>query len=134
MAAAYIIIGWLIMQAGEVMGPALRLPEWVNSLLAFFLILGAEALLFAWAFELTPDGLKKEKDVDHSKSITTNTGRKLDFTIIGLLVLALGYFGYDKLVLSPAREIVHICWMLISQCNKPSITLPLRVSSTACRS
>ena len=108
-AAAYIIIGWLIMQAGEVMGPALRLPEWVNSLLAFFLILGFPlAMFFAWAFELTPDGLKKEKDVDHSKSITPNTGRKLDFTIIGLLVLTLGYFGFDKLVLSPAREIALI--------------------------
>jgi len=108
-AAAYFIIGWLIMQAGEVMGPALRLPEWVSSLLAFFLILGFPlAMFFAWAFELTPDGLKKEKDVDHSKSIAPNTGRKLNFTIIGLLVLALGYFGYDKLVLSPAREIALI--------------------------
>ena len=97
------------MQAGEVMRPALHLPEWVNSLLAFFLILGFPlAMFFAWAFELTPDGLKKEKDVDHSKSIAPNTGRKLDFTIIGLLVLALGYFGYDKLVLSPAREIALI--------------------------
>ena len=91
------------------MRPALHLPEWVNSLLAFFLILGFPlAMFFAWAFELTPDGLKKEKDVDHSKSIAPNTGRKLDFTIIGLLVLALGYFGYDKLVLSPAREIALI--------------------------
>ena len=63
-AAAYIIISWLIMQAGEVMSPALRLPEWVNSMLAFFLILGFPlALLFAWAFEMTPEGLKMEKDV-----------------------------------------------------------------------
>jgi len=91
------------------MGPALRLPEWVNSLLAFFLILGFPlAMFFAWAFELTPDGLKKEKDVDRSKPITPLTERKLDFTIIGLLVLALGYFGYDKLVLSSAREIALI--------------------------
>ena len=49
-AAAYIIVGWLIMQAGEVMGPALRLPEWINSALAFFLILGFPlAMFFAWA-------------------------------------------------------------------------------------
>ena len=61
-AAAYIIVGWLIMQAGEVMSPALHLPEWVNSTLAFFLILGFPvALIFAWAFEMTPDGLKKRK-------------------------------------------------------------------------
>ena len=48
--AAYIIVGWLIMQAGEVMAPALNLPDWVDSLLAFFLILGFPlAMIFAWA-------------------------------------------------------------------------------------
>jgi TolB-like protein len=71
-AAAYIIIGWLIMQAGEVMGPALRLPEWVDSLLAFFLILGFPlAMFFAWAFELTPEGLKLEHRVDGAQSTET---------------------------------------------------------------
>jgi len=70
-AIAYIVVGWLIMQAGEVMGPALNLPDWVNSMLAFFLILGFPlAMIFAWAFEMTPDGIKKEKDVDRTQSIT----------------------------------------------------------------
>jgi len=101
-ATAYIIIGWLIMQAGEVMAPALNLPEWVNSLLAFFLILGSPlALFFAWAYEMTPEGLKKEKDVDRSQSITQVTGQKLNNVIIGILVLALGYFAIDKFVLQP---------------------------------
>ena len=101
-AAAYVIVGWLIMQAGEVMAPALNLPEWVNSLLAFFLILGFPlALFFAWAYEMTPEGLKKEKDVDRSKSITQVTGQKLNNVIIGILVLALGYFVIDKFVLQP---------------------------------
>ncbi len=64
-AAVYAIVGWLIMQAGDVMGPALHLPEWVNSTLAFFLILGFPlAMVFAWAFEMTPEGLRKEKDID----------------------------------------------------------------------
>ena len=103
--AAYIIVGWLIMQIGEVMSPALHLPGWINSVLAFFIILGFPfALFFAWAFELTPEGLKKEKDVDRSQSITHRTGRKLDFIIIGLLVLALGYFTYDKFVLDLSRD------------------------------
>ncbi len=96
-AAAYIIVGWLIMQAGDTLAPALHLPEWVNSLLAFFLILGFPlALFFAWAYELTPDGLRKEKDVDRSQSITHVTGQKLNYTIIALLVAALGYMAYDK--------------------------------------
>ena len=61
-AAAYVIVGWLIMQAGDTLAPALLLPEWINSALAFFLILGFPlALFFAWAFEMTPEGLKKRK-------------------------------------------------------------------------
>jgi len=103
-ATAYIIVGWLIMQAGEVMAPALNLPAWVNSLLAFFLILGFPlAMFFAWAYEMTPEGLKKEKDVDRSQSMTQLTGQKLNSLIIGILVLALGYFAIDKFVLAPGR-------------------------------
>jgi len=101
-AAAYIIVAWLILQAGDTLAPALLLPEWVNSLLAFFLILGFPlALFFAWAYEMTPEGLKKEKDVDRAKSITQVTGQKLNNVIIGVLVVALVYFAVDKFVLQP---------------------------------
>ena len=62
-------------------------------------------MFFAWAFELTPEGLKREHEVDRSGSITHLTGRKLDFAIIGLLVLALGYFAFDKFVLDPSRDV-----------------------------
>ncbi len=92
-AIAYVVLAWIVLQAGETLAPALHLPEWVNSLLVFFAILGLPfAIFFAWAFELTPEGLKKEQDVDRSQSITGTTGRNLDFTIIALLVVALGYF------------------------------------------
>ncbi len=103
-AAAYVIVGWLTMQAGEVLSPALHLPDWINSALAFFLILGLPlALIFAWAFEMTPDGIKKEKDVDRSQSITGVTGQKLNYTIISLLVAGLAYFAYDKFLIQPQR-------------------------------
>ena len=96
-AAAYIIVGWLVMQVGDTLAPALYLPEWVNSLLAYFLILGFPlALFFAWAYEMTPDGIKKEKDIDKASSITDTTGQKLNYTIIGLLVMALGYFVWES--------------------------------------
>jgi len=105
-AIAYIIIAWLLMQIGDTLGPALLLPGWVNSALAFFLILGFPlALFFAWAFELTPEGLKKDREVDRSESITHTTSRKLNFTIIGLLVLALGYFAYHRFTLSAEHEV-----------------------------
>jgi len=62
------------------------------------------ALIFAWAFEMTPEGIKKEKDVDRSQSIAQVTGRKLDYSIIAVLIIALGYFAYDKFVLTPAEH------------------------------
>ena len=104
-AAAYVIVGWLIMQAGEVMRPALRLPEWINSALAFFLILGFPlAMFFAWAFEMTPEGIKKDKDVDQDHSIANATGGILNRTIIIALVLALAYISIDKFILDPKRD------------------------------
>jgi TolB-like protein len=83
----------------------LRLPEWTATFVAVLLMIGFPvALIFAWAYELTPEGLKKEKDVDRSESITHITGRKLDFIIITVLVLALGYFAFDKFALDPSRD------------------------------
>jgi TolB-like protein/Tfp pilus assembly protein PilF len=94
---AYLITGWLVMQIGEVMAPALRLPDWVLSTLAFFLILGFPlVLIFAWAFELTADGLKREKDVDRSESVTPATGRKLDRAIMVVLVLAVVFLLFER--------------------------------------
>ncbi len=109
-AAAYVIVGWLVMQAGDTLAPALHLPDWVNSALAFFLILGFPlAVFFAWVFELTPEGLKKEKEVDRTQSITSATGQKLNVTIIALMALALSYFAWDKFGRGPAaqRVVVH---------------------------
>lgn len=104
-AAAYIIVGWLIMQAGDVMAPAMHLPDWINSALAFFLVLGFPvAIILSWAFELTPEGIKLEKDVERSDSTTHLTGRKLDFVIIGLLVIAVAFFAFDKFVYQPGNS------------------------------
>jgi len=61
-------------------------------------------LLFAWAFELTPEGLKRESEVDRSQSITHQTGQKLNYTIIAVMALALAYFAYDKFVAPGSRD------------------------------
>jgi TolB-like protein/Tfp pilus assembly protein PilF len=98
-AFAYLIVAWLLLQVGDTLESALRLPDWANTLVAFFLILGFPlALFFAWAYELTPEGLKKETDVDRSESVTHKTGRKLDFIIIGVLVIAVVYFASDRFI------------------------------------
>jgi hypothetical protein len=65
-------------------------------------------LIFAWAFELTPEGIKLEKQVVREESITPATGRKLDFIIIALLVLGSSYLVYDKFVLDPNRDAAKI--------------------------
>ncbi len=103
--AAYLVVAWLLMQVTDTLVPALHLPAWIVTAVALFLIIGLPlALVFAWAFELTPEGLKREAEVEPAESIRHQTGRKLDFLIIGALVLALGYFAYDKFLLAPQRE------------------------------
>jgi adenylate cyclase len=108
-AAAYLIVAWLLLQVGDTLAPALHLPESVNSALAFFLIVGFPlALVFAWAFEVTPEGIKREKDVDPDRSITYVTGQKLNRTIMIVLALAVAFFIFDKFVLDPGRDAAEI--------------------------
>ena len=97
---AYLVMAWLVLQMGEVVFDLLEVPTWAGKLLIAFLLLGLPiALFFAWAFELTPDGIKREKDVDRSESITRTTGRKLDYTIIAVLVVAVGFLVVHNYVL-----------------------------------
>ena len=93
---AYAIVGWLLIEVSSVIAPALNLPDWAISLVVFFVILGFPlALILSWAYELTPDGMKKSHEVEAKESISQTTGRKLDFAIIGALVLALGFVVYN---------------------------------------
>ena len=102
---AYVIAAWLIAQVTELALDNFGTPDWVIKTVLFLLVIGFPlALLLAWAFELTPEGLKKEKDVVRSESVTHITGRKLDFAIITVLLLALAYFAYDKFVIDSAQE------------------------------
>jgi hypothetical protein len=103
--AAYVVIAWLVIQIVETTFPAFGFNE---KAVRFAVIISAcgffPALVFAWIFEITPDGLKKEKDVDRSTSITDTTGRRLDRAILIVLTLALSYFVFDKFVLAKPRE------------------------------
>jgi len=104
---AYVVMAWLIAQGVDVFLESFGTPDWVIKTILFLLVAGLPiALFFAWAFELTPEGIKKEKDVERSQSITHRTGRKLDFTIIAILIVALGYFAVDKFVLNQESQLV----------------------------
>ncbi len=101
-AVVYLIAGWLTMQVADVMFPALNLPEWLTSAIAALLLIGFPfALIFAWAFELTPEGIKKESEIDRSESITPQTGKKLNTSITIILSIALGFMLVDKFMLQP---------------------------------
>jgi len=99
---AYAITSWALLQVTDVVSPILDLPAWAPKLIFVILAIGlAPALIFAWAYELTPEGLKLEKDVDRSQSITSQTGRKLDRVIIGVLSVAIVLLLVDRFVLAP---------------------------------
>jgi TolB-like protein/Tfp pilus assembly protein PilF len=102
---AYAIVSWLLVEVASVVLPTFGAPEWVMKVVTFLVILGFPlALIVAWAFELTPEGIKREAEVDRTESTTHVTGRKLDFAIIGLLALAVVFMFVDNYVLEAEPE------------------------------
>jgi len=94
---AYVVGGWLLLQLADVLSELLDLPDVVGRVIVLVVAIGLPiALFFAWAFEMTPDGVKLEKEVDRSQSITSQTGKKLNNTIIVLLVLTVSALLFDK--------------------------------------
>jgi len=88
-ATAYAIAGWLIIQVVTSISEPLSLPDWFDTSIIILVFIGFPiALIIAWAFELTSEGLKKSKEVEITESVTTNTGKKLNRVIIGVLSLA----------------------------------------------
>ncbi|QIL20421.1 hypothetical protein [Thermomonas sp. HDW16] len=105
MAGLYLVGAWLITQVAATVLPLFGAPDWVARSVIVVLAIGfVPALIIAWVFELTPSGLKRDADVSPEQSIAPQTARRMDRMIIVVLVLALGYFGFDKFVLSPRRD------------------------------
>ncbi len=98
-AIAYAIAGWVLMQIAATVFPIFEAPLWTLKVVTFLIVLGFPiALILAWAFEMTPEGIKREADVDRSDSITTQTGRKLDHAIIVVLLVGIAWLAADKLL------------------------------------
>jgi TolB-like protein/Tfp pilus assembly protein PilF len=105
MAGLYLVGAWLLTQVASTLLPAFDAPSWALRGLIITLALGSiPAVIFSWVFELTSQGLKREDDVAPEQSTTPQSGRRMDRMIIVVLVLALGYFAFDKFVLTPRRE------------------------------
>ena len=91
-ALAYVVTAWLLVQIADIVFEAIGSPPWFMQGLMTLIALGfLPALIFSWAFEVTPEGIKHESQVDRSQSITDGTGRKLDIAII-LMILFMGGF------------------------------------------
>jgi TolB-like protein/Tfp pilus assembly protein PilF len=96
-AIAYAVVAWLLMQIATQVFPFLEIPNWAIRLVIMLIVIGFPiALVIAWAFELTPEGLKRTEDVDLSKSVRRKTGRKLDFLIIAVLLLVIAALLFKR--------------------------------------
>ncbi len=94
---AYLITAWLLMQVADILLETFKAPEWAMQFIVVLLVIGFFlTLFFSWAFELTSEGIKLEKGVDRTHSITTQTGRKLNQAILLLMALAIVYLLFDK--------------------------------------
>ncbi len=94
---AYIVVSWLAVEVAGVLFDTFGTPDWVLKTVIVLIGIGFPfVMLFAWAFEITPEGIKKTRDVPLSASVTASTGRKLDFVIIGALAVALAYFIWER--------------------------------------
>ena len=97
---AYLAAGWLILQVVQLVLESTSAPDWVMQVFLLATAVGLPiAALFAWAYEMTPDGIKREKEVDRDESITHQTGRKLNRAIMIVLVIAVGMLLVDKFAL-----------------------------------
>ena len=95
----YLVSSWLLLQLTDVLSSLLTVPQWVGSVVILMLVLGFfPAMIFAWVYEMTPEGLKRESQIDRTQSITDGTGHKINTVIVVLLVLAIAGLIADRLV------------------------------------
>lgn len=99
-AIAYLAAGWLVLQVVQLVLESTSAPPWVMQVFLLAVAVGFPfAILFSWAYEMTAEGIKRQKEVDRDKSITQTTGRKLDRAIIIVLGIAVAFLLVDKFVL-----------------------------------
>ena len=95
----YLVAAWLLLQLTDVLSSLLPVPESTGSLVILLLVLGFfPVMIFAWVYEMTPEGLKREVDIDRSQSVTPDTGKKINTLIVVLLVLAIAGLVADRLI------------------------------------
>jgi len=98
-AVLYLVSSWVLLQLTDVLSSLLNAPDSVGSIVVLLLILGfIPVVIFAWVYEMTPEGVKRQKEVDRDQSITTQTGKRINTLIIVLLVVAIAVVALDRLL------------------------------------
>jgi hypothetical protein len=101
-AIAYLALAWVVTEVAGTLFPAFGIPDWGIRFLVIVFALGfVPALIISWAYEITPEGLKREQDVVRDTSITHLTAKRLDVFTIGLIVVAIAFILADRFWLSP---------------------------------
>jgi TolB-like protein/Tfp pilus assembly protein PilF len=104
-ALAYLVLSWLLLQIGDVLFDALQLDDSTLTIVLVILVLGfIPVLVFAWIYELTPEGVRRDAEVDRDRSITTQTGHRLNIAIVVLLAAAVGLFAWDRFAARDAAD------------------------------
>ena len=94
---AYGLVCWVLLQIADFALQVIDAPVWILQVLVLITAIGLPAVLvFAWVYEMTPEGLKLESEVDRSRSVTAHTGRRLNVVIVFVLVIAVGFFGVSS--------------------------------------
>ena len=98
-ALLYGLAAWIILQVAGLLFGLLELPNWAGKLVLGLLLLGFPlVLLFSWIYELTPDGIRRESQIDRSEAAAGPGVRKLNIAIVALLVLTIAIVAIDRLL------------------------------------
>jgi len=129
-AVLYGVASWVLLQVGDLLFGVLGVPPWGVRLLLGLLLLGFPlALIFAWVYELTPEGLKREADVDPASSVTAHTARRLDLLVIVLLIAAIGLVAADRFL--NHREAAPRSSVAASQAPSPALAAGTQAAAAA---
>lgn len=103
---AYGLVAWITLQAADFSLDVIGAPNWILQVLVLVFALGLPAVLvFSWVFEVTPEGIKRESEIDVDQSITSHTGKKLNYVIVGVLVVAVAFLGYRQYMEAPPEAV-----------------------------